>query len=70
MCTAPTSAIAGEATSSATWTGSPAKVGVPRSAEGRAPPPLFRLVGGVGFFFPPNEIYLDTKKPLRVRFRK
>lgn len=50
MCTAPTSAIAGEATSSATWTGSPAKVGAPRSAEGRAPPPLFRLVGGVGFF--------------------
>lgn len=40
MSTAPTSVTAGEATSSATWTGPRAKVRASGWAEAGAPPPL------------------------------
>lgn len=67
--TAPTSVTAGEATSSATWTGSPAKV----SGRGRPSPvahsPL--LLAGEWPGFLPSEMCLDGLCPLlKVRFVK
>lgn len=73
MSTVPTSVTAGEATSSVTWTGSPAKVRAPRSAGGEStpspdlhpPPPGCRVVC---LFFPLTEIYSDARCPsLRVK---